>query len=146
MDNKSATGAGEPGLAFLTDLPKLDRKPDPEMKSIDQNLADLGFDVPDDDEESIRTKSGYEDDFEKSGASSILDKSSSRRSYSESVKSGESITTEDITDKIPDNDDDDIDALLKDNDISWGNETEDKSIADDNSLKGVDYWEMVPKK
>ena len=34
--------------------------------------------------------------------------------------------------------------------LSWcflqGNETEDKSIADDNSLKGVDYWEMVPKK
>ena len=57
----------------------------------------------------------------KSGGSSLLDKSSSRRSYSESVKSAESVSTEDITDKIPDNDDDDddINALLKDNDISW---------------------------
>lgn len=43
IDDKPSKGSGESGLAFLTDLPKLDRKPDPEMKSIDKNLADLGF-------------------------------------------------------------------------------------------------------
>ena len=44
--------------------------------------------------------------------------SSRKRSYSESIKTADSLSTEDITDKIGD-DDDDIDALLKDNDISW---------------------------
>ena len=38
---------------------------------------------------------------------------------SESIKTAESVSTEDLTAKLDDNDDDDIDALLKDNDISW---------------------------
>ncbi|XP_067946579.1 centrosomal protein 43-like isoform X2 [Watersipora subatra] len=111
-------------------------KGDLEMKSIDKSLADLGFDIPDEDDESIRTKSDtYEDDFEKSNASSM---GSHRRS-----KTADSVSSDETTDKM---DDDDINSLLKDNDISWGNETEDKSITDDSSVKGVDYWEMVPRK
>ncbi|CAH1799592.1 unnamed protein product [Owenia fusiformis] len=118
-----------PGLGKSTDNTNGSKSPDLEIKAIDKRIADLGFEVPDDDD--------YEDDFQSSVSGKTLSARSDKSKQSD-VDGGsiEEDIEEEILEDISIGDD-----LLKSSQSGFDDLTTDRTISQ--ASIGFDYMEEI---